>query len=171
MGVPEIKTYGLANHPNVSLLTLSNGTWSSATAEDILDDLNQIVDTMVNTTLEIHRPDTIVMSTAAYQLIAKKILNSAGSTDSVLDVFKKQNPGITVQSWTKLATANAAGTNGRIIAYKKSADVLEFEMGQEFEVFPAIQEGLFFKHICKSRWAGVSVHLPAAICYCDNQLL
>lgn len=172
VGVPSLKSYGLVNNPNVSLLALTTGNWPSATAAQILADLNLIVTTMWTGTLELYKPDTLVVSSNCYRLLTTKLLNDANSSNiSVLDMFKKQNPGITVESWTKLATANAAGTNGRMIAYKKDADVLEFIMGREFEVFPAEQRGLEFKHPCMATVAGVAVHHPAAILYMDNQLV
>lgn len=172
IGVPAFKSYGLTNHPNVSLLALTNGNWPAATAEQILADLNQIVTSMWTGTLEIFKPDTLVVSSACYRLLTTKLLNAGNASNvSVLDMFQKQNPGITVESWTKLSTANAAGTNGRMIAYRKDDEVLEFIMGKDFEVFPAEQKGLEFRHPCMATVAGVAVHHPAAVLYIDNQLV
>lgn len=172
VGVPSLKSYGLVNNPNVSLLALTTGNWPNSSAEQILADLNQIVTSMWTGTLEIFKPDTLVVSSACYRLLTTKLFNGANASNiSVLDMFLKQNPGISVESWTKLATANAAGTNGRMIAYKKDAEVLEFIMGKEFEVFPAEQRGLEFRHPCMATVAGVAVHHPAAVLYIDNQLI
>jgi hypothetical protein len=170
VGIPEAKTYGLTNHPNVSLQTLLTGTWGSATGEQILADLNHIVTEVLDDTLEIFSIDTLCMSTACYRLLATKLLSTANSSNiTVLEAFKAQNPGITVMSWTKLATANAAGTNGRIIAYKRDSEVLEFEMGQEFEIFPAEQRALTLTHVCRARVGGVVIHHPMAVRYVDAQ--
>lgn len=172
IGVPSLKSYGLTNNPNVSILSLTTGNWPSATAEQILADLNLIVTSMWTGTLEIYKPDTLVVSSACYRLLTTKLLNAANSSNvTVLDMFQKQNPGITVESWTKLSLANAAGTNGRMIAYKKDADVIEFIMGKEFEVFGAEQKGLTFCHPCMATVAGVAVHHPAAVIYVDSALI
>lgn len=172
VGIPQAKTYGLANHPNVSLQTLPTGTWASASGENILIDLNSILTDVLDDTLEIFAIDTLVMSTAAFRLISTKLLNSAnGSNITVLEAFKAQNPGVTVMSWTRLNLANAAGTNGRMIAYKRDSEVLEFEMGQEFEIFPAEQHGLMLTHVCKARVGGVVIHHPLAVRYVDAQNL
>ena len=170
-GVPQLKTFGLLNNPNVSLLSLANGTWASATGEAMLADLNQIVTNQWNGTLEIYVGDTLLMSTAAYRKIATTFVNSAGGTMTVLNAFKEQNPGITVDSWTKLNTANAAGTNGRMVFYKKDPEVMEFEIGQEFEVMPVKQDGMLLSQDCISSAAGLQIHIPAAVTYIDNQNL
>lgn len=172
VGVPSLRTFGLTNHPNVSLLSLTNGDWTNAsrTAAEILDDLNQIVTTMWSNTLEIFRPDTLVMSSAAFRLISTKIFD-ATSGRTVLEMFRAQNPGVTVKSWTKLATANAAGTNGRMIAYKNDVEVLEMIMGTDFEVLPAEQTGMDFEHKCYATVFGVQIHHPLAIFAIDNQLV
>lgn len=171
IGVPQVKTYGITNHPNVSLLTLPTGTWSSATGLQLLADLNYMITAMFNTTLEIHAPNTIVMSTNAFRLISTKILDAAGGNMTVLQAFQTQNPGVSVSSWTKLNTANAAGTNGRIIAYKKDPSIVEFEMGEEFHQYPSQQVGMSLKTPCMSRFAGVAVHQPQALSFFDNQTL
>ncbi len=168
VGVPAVKTFGLVNHPNVSLLALTTGNWSTATGTQILADLNYMITAMFNTTLEIHAPNTIVMSTNAFRLISTKILDTAGGNMTVLQAFLAQNSGVSVSSWTKLNTANAAGNNGRIIAYKKDPAVLEFEMGEEFHQYPSQQVGMSIKTPCMSRFAGVAVHQPLAISFFDN---
>ncbi len=171
-GLPTLKTYGLTNHPNVTLGTLTNGTWASATGEQILEDLNYIVTLMLTNTKEIFAPDTILMSTAAYRKVVSKLVNSAGSGSlTVKQAFEAQNDGVKLASWTRLSLANAGGTNGRIVAYKRDPEVLEFEMGKEFEIFPGQQQGLMMVFPCKARLAGLAVHHPLAISYFDNQTL
>lgn len=171
-GTPQFKTFGIANHPNASLVALTNGNWPAATGEDILEDLNQLVTAMFNGTLEIWQGDTMVVSTLCLRLLVTKLLNTGNSSNTtVLEMFLKQNPGISVTSWTRLATANAAGTNGRIIFYKKDPEVLEFLMGREFEVFPAQTQGLMVTFPCMSRMGGVLLHHPAAVSYADSQLI
>jgi hypothetical protein len=172
VGCPQTNSYGLLNNPNVSLLSVTNGTWASATGEQMLDDLNSIVTQMITNSYELYRPDTILMSTAAFRKVSTKLLSATNSSgDTVLTAFQRQNPDITVESWTKLNTANAAGTNGRIVAYKRDPSVVEFIVGKEFEIFPPTQQGLVLTYPCMARMAGVAVHVPPGICYVDNQTL
>lgn len=171
-GVPEIGSYGLVNHPNVSLVTLPHGDWSNpaTTGVQILEDLNYLVTNMLVATNEIWEGDTMLMSVEAFRLIATKLLDSAnGSNRTVLEAFRAQNPGVTVESWSRLATANAAGTDGRVVFYKRDPEVLEFEVGVDFEQFGPEQRALTFTTIARARWAGVAIQYPAAISYSDNQ--
>lgn len=171
-GMPQVKAYGLLNNPNVSLLSLTTGTWSSATGEQILADLNQIVTNFQTLTLGIYSCDTIVMTIAAKRHIETKLLNTAnGSNITVLEAFRRQNPGVQVDDWIRCSNANAAGTNGRIVAYTKNSEVLEFEMGHEFEIQPPEQRAMSLYHVAKARMAGVAIHHPLAVVYCDNQLM
>jgi hypothetical protein len=82
-----------------------------------------------------------------------------------------QNPGISIDSWTKLSTASADGTAGRVICYHKSPEVLEFETGIEFEILPVEYSKGVFSHVCQARYAGVNIYYPLAVSYADNQLV
>jgi hypothetical protein len=172
VGVPTLRTYGLINNPNVPILTVTTGTWASATGEQMLDDLNSIVTQMYANSSELFEPDTMLMSTNAFRKISTKLLSAANASgDTVLSAFLRQNPGMKVASWVKLNTANATATNGRIVAYKRDPEVVEFEMGKEFEVFPPEQRGLTLTHACMARVAGVAVHHSLGIAYVDNQTM
>jgi hypothetical protein len=171
IGVPQVKTYGLTNHPNIPLLSLTTGNWPASTGIQILADMESIITQMENTTLEIHRPNVILMSTLARRLIATKPYDSASGALTVLQVFQARNPGVRVESWTKLATSAASGTTGRIIAYKYDPTILEFEVGEEFHAYPAFQKGMSLVTPCMSRFAGVVIHQPLAISHFDNQLI
>lgn len=169
-GVSQLKTYGLLNHPNVSLVTVTTGSWASATGEQILADLNGLVTNMWNSTLEMYVGDTLLVSTVCFRKLATTFVNSTAGTATVLEVFKAQNPGIEVHSWTKLSTAGATG-GGRMVFYKRDSEVLEFAVGTEFEIMEPERRGMFVKFPCLSSAAGVQIFLPFAISYCDNQQL
>lgn len=174
-GVPQLRTFGLANHPNVSLVSLPTGNWPAAalsTPLTILSDLNDLVTDMTVNTRETLQGNTLLMSVPAFRLISTTFINSAnGSNITVLEAFQRQNPGITVRSWFKLGTANAAGNNGRLIFYRRDEEVMTFENGQMFEVFPAEQQALMLVHACRSTFYGLALHQPLGIVYADNQLI
>ena len=76
-----------------------------------------------------------------------------------------------VESWTKLANANAAGNNGRMIFYRRDPEVLEFEVGVDFEQFGPEVRAMTFTTVARARWAGVQVQYPSGISYLDGQLI
>jgi hypothetical protein len=170
LGVSQLKTYGLLNHPNVTITTVTTGAWGSATGQQILDDLNGLVTNMWNSTLEMYVGDTLLVSSVCYRKLATTYVNSSAGYRTVLEEFKVMNPGISVMSWTKLNTAGASG-GGRMVFYKRDSEVLEFAVGTEFEILEPERRGMFVKFPCMSSAAGVQIFLPFAVQYCDNQNL
>lgn len=171
IGIPQVKTYGLLNHPNIQLLSFTTGNWPAATGEQIVADMEGAVTQMMVSTLEIHAPDTFVMSTAALRLVATKAFNSASGDKTVLQVFKDRNPGISVESWTKLTNASAPGNNGRILVYKKAPEILEFEVGEYFRQYSPREVGMSLVVPAMSRLGGLALHQPGAVASFDNQLV
>jgi hypothetical protein len=161
---------GIANNANVSLVSPTTGTWSGATGEQIIADMNKHVNSIVNATKEAFIPDTLIYATTLYTLISTKRISTTGDTHTtVLQAFLQSNPFITsVGSWHKLATADAAGTGPRAICYKRDPEVLTFEIPQEFEQFPPQPKNLAFQVPCHARTAGVIVYYPVAMAYMDG---
>jgi hypothetical protein len=168
-GVPEAKTFGISNHPNVPLAILPTGTWATATGEQILADLNYLRNVPANSTLGIWATDQMLIDGPSYRFIAAKPLNTANSSNqTVLQAFLAQNPGFTVVSWEQLNTADSAGTGPKIVCYKFDSEAVEFRMGQDFETFPLERRGMAFITPCHARAAGVVVRHPLSLVYADN---
>ncbi len=170
-GQPQKRSYGLLNHPNISLTTLPFGTWSTATAEQILADMHALVNAVPAGSLEIEKPDTLLMSPAAYRKVSQTILNTAGGSMTILQAFQAAHPEISVRTWDRLATANAAGTNGRMMAYNRSATRFEFIMRRDFETHGPQQQALVLKFLCRMGWGGLQAYRPKAAVYADAQLM
>ena len=171
VGSPEIGTYGLANHPNVPVKTLPNGDWANAatTGEEIVADLNYLVNQMALDTNEILQVTDILMPVAQYQIASSKLINVGGIVGGMtaLQLFKQMNPSVNVESWNKLGTAGADG-GARIVAYKRSSDVLEFLSAVEFESMPVEYRQWQWYHTFRARFGGVAVYMPAGLSYADN---
>lgn len=163
---------GFANNVNVPVTTAANPgsgtTWAVKTPEQILADLHENVKDIVTTTLETHTPDTVVLPTDQYARIAQTHM-SADNSITVLKAFLEQNPYInTVESWYKLATADAAGTGPRMITYLKDPEVLTLEIPQDFEQFPPEVRNLSTLINCHARIGGCIIYYPMAIQYMDG---
>ncbi len=170
-GVPEKGTFGLLNHPNVAVLSVPNGDWDNVatTGLEMLEDLNFLVTEMLTNTSEIFAGDTLLMSIAAFRRISTTLLDSSnGSNITVLQAFRAQNPGIDVESWTKLNTAAADG-GPRMVFYKRDSEVLEFEIAIDFEQMPTEYAAMQYTVVCRAKWFGVQIQYPNAIMYVDNQ--
>ena len=168
-GIPEKGYPGLVNHPNVSILTLPTGTWASASAENILADMNYMVTQIVTNTKQTHYPDTMVLPTALFMLISQKVAGNQ-LADTVLGIFLKTNPFIkSVETWVKLDTAASDGS-GRVLCYKRDPAVLEGEICQEFQQEAPVVKGRGFEVETSVRIAGVVLRAPLALAYADNAM-
>lgn len=161
---------GLSNNANASLVTPITGTWSTATGQQMIADVNKIVQSIVTTTAGTFPPNTIAMDTATYALFSTTPISTTGDTSrTVLQFFLDSSPYITeVTPWHKLELADAGGTGPRLVCYHKSPEVLEYEIPQPFESFPPQSKGLTFSVPCHARIGGVVMYRPMAVAYMDG---
>ena len=159
---------GFAAHASVPLVTPTTGTWSGATALQIIADLNKLVQSIITTTKQVHLPNTLLLDTDSFALINQKPM-SADSSNTVLRYFLENNPYIqSIDQWHRLDLANAAGNGPRCVAYDRSPEVLGLEIPQEFEQLPPQARNLKFVVPCHARCGGVIMHYPKAVAYMDG---
>lgn len=167
-GDSAVNVTGLANSTLVDLVSVITGTWSGATAAQILADLQKLANASEIASNGEEQPDTIVMSITAYQLIATKYIDTDYSR-TVLTAFKEANPHIKkVAASFRLETANAGGTGGRIIAYRNDPEKLEALVPVEFETFPVQAKSMSFDVTCHMRCGGVVIRYPDSVKYMDG---
>ena len=162
---------GMLNQPNVPAAVASTGAtstkvkWAEKTVDEILLDLNNMVSDMVELTLGVEVPDTILLPIKQYQLISTTPRSSTSDT-TILEYFLRNNPMIKEIDWvnelkdvTPLPSGDA-GTKDCAICYKKNPDKLTLEIPQQFEQFPAQERGLEFLVPAHSRIGGVIFYYP-----------
>lgn len=159
---------GVLNHPNIPLYTLPTGTWATAAANAIVDDMHSFVDQCITANLDTDYPDTLILAPASYRR-AMHARFTDGSGMTALDAFQKENKYIkTVDSWDRCRLADAAGTGPRSMVYKKDPRILALDIPQPFEQFPPQAVNMAFKVPCHLRCAGVKVRYPLACGYADG---
>ena len=161
---------GFVNNSTIPQATGTTGGWSTASSETILKDLHTIANFVVLNSKQIWQPDTMILPTTEYHLIATKPFSSY-QPDTILDRFIRTNPYVkNVDQWLLLnaSDSNAALTYNRIVCYKRDPMVLNLEIPQEFEQFPPQLEGLEYQVNCHSRVGGVQITYPLATCYASN---
>jgi len=162
---------GMSNNANVPIVPAVTGTWvtSIATPLQMIEDLNELVNSIILATLETFIPNTLLLSNIAFQRINSTPMSTTGDADkTVLRFFLDNNPYITdVDQWNKLNAAGAGGVS-RAIAYQRSEEVLAAVEPQPFEQFPPQARNLEFVIPTHSRVGGVRVQYPLAIAYMDD---
>lgn len=167
---------GLLNIANAQTYTITAGaggqtTWNTGatpkTGLEVIKDMNSAVHTIVTTTKEAEKPDTMLLPVDKYAYIASTPLQ-AGSDTTILQFFLRNSPYIkAVEPWEKLTGAGAGPTN-RMMVYRRDPDALQLVIPQEFESFPPEQEGLNSIIACHARTAGVQCYYPLSVLYADG---
>ncbi len=163
---------GMLNQPNATVYTVANGVsgsaaWSTKTPDEIVKDLGGIVTAIINSTNEVEVPDTILLPTDHYNLIATTRMGD-GSDVTILKFFLGANPHIkNIFSWQPLATAGAS-SSARMVAYRRDPDALQFVIPQEFTQLPPQETGLATEIPCYGRVGSVVLYYPLSMAYGDG---
>jgi hypothetical protein len=167
--------YGLTNLTNTTTFTTYTGAkgsqlWRNKSPDEVVRDLSGIVNTVVKSTYGIHRPDTILLPLAAYNIAASTRMGD-GSNQTILDFFLATNPYCkTVFPTYRLdqsQSANWSGTTGRMVAYCRDPMKVEALMPMQFSQLPPQQEHLEIRTVCEGRAGGISSPYPGSLAYGD----
>lgn len=167
---------GIANLASTTSYTVQNGAagsplWRKKTPDEMVADLHGVVNNIVKSTLGIHRPDSMILPLAAFNIASTKRMGD-GSNQTVLDFFLKTSPYVkNVDPSYRLDAARAgnwSGTTGRGITYEKNPDRLTGLLPVEFEQLPPQQEHFEIRTTCHGRIGGVIAYYPASISYLDG---
>jgi hypothetical protein len=181
VGDAKAKLPGFLNNANVTVLSATSdgtsarwlagnrGTGVPAKSPDlILADMYAATTQILTASKELFMPDTVLLPTAEFAHISQTKVG-ADNRDTILTTFKANSMSVKmVESWHKLATADAAGTGPRMVTYAKNPDVVELVIPQEFTQLPSQAKNLAFQIPCHMRIGGVVVRYPLAIVYTDG---
>ena len=164
---------GFLAYSGISEYTVASGgtggtkTWSTKTADQILDDMNGIVHGVVSATNGIEQPDTMLMPLEQYNLISTKRLGTDSDT-TVMEYFLKTNRYIKRIEWiTELKTAGA-GSTARLMVYVNDPSHLTLEVPLMFEQYDADKKGMSYEIPVYAKTAGMIIYYPASVAYGDG---
>ncbi len=159
---------GFLNALNVPLISPTTGTWASASADQIIADLDKLVNSILIVSNGVHVPDTLLMPIAQF-LRLNNLQRSVASDKTVLQWYLENNPFIkNIDQWYLLDVADDDLNGPRVVCYKRDPEVLGLVIPQEFEQFPPQAENLAFTVPCHARVGGVKVTYPLAMAYMDG---
>jgi hypothetical protein len=173
VGRAAVGIQGLINNDLVDVITPAtvggDVTWigDGKSAVGILGDLNKLRTHVVSETNQIDTIDTILLPSNLYDHVSTMPF-SDHSDRTVLEWFKGNNPGITIEGWGKLDLANADGDGGRIVAYRRSPTVLQEKIAMEYTQLPPQARNLSFIVNAWAITAGTHIYRPKAVIYMDG---
>lgn len=162
LGRPELGFAGMVNAPGMIVDAAITGNWLTATAAQIVADINAAwtaVTTGSNGVLDI---DTAVLPQSRWGRLST-LQNSAASDLTVFEYLRRVFPSIKRWEWdVHMNTASPAG-GPAVLFYKNSRAVQRALIPKSVEFIPEVQSGLGFKVIGWSRFAGVIAPQPRAM--------
>ena len=174
---------GLTNNSNVTVVdadpvgTGSSPDWRNKTADQILADINTILAGGYIDSLTVELADTLLLPVEAMVLIGGT--KRLGDTDVNLMRYLRENnlytqmtgQPLTIRAVRGLDTAGEGGT-GRMVAYRRSAEVLKMHLPMPHRFLTPYQTGpLRFDVPGIFRLGGVEIRRPGAVRYMDEILI
>lgn len=158
---------GFLNHSSVGITTPTTGTWSTATADQIIADVTKMWTEMTTDTKGIEKPNTLIMPDAQHAILATKPRSTTSDT-TVMQFLLANFPGLNaIEPWYRLAGAGAGATD-RVVLYNRSPEALQQEIPNEFEQLPVFQRGSNFEVECLIATAGMEFYYPRSCRYMDG---
>ena len=163
---------GLYNNTGVTAISATTGDWATATEAQILADVNELLTGIFTATNEIAMADTLILPSAKRQYIGSTQLGDTQIT--ILEFLQKNNSftaetgrPLTIISSRGLDAAGAGGTS-RMVAYRRSPEVLKMHIPMQHEFLPVQIKGLSYEIPGIFRLGGLDIRLTEEVRYSDG---
>lgn len=144
-------------------ITATTGDWATtATPAQILADFLVAYQAIYDGSEGVEDPDTVVMASSVWPRVST-LQNSVASDVTVLDFLKKSYPRISM--FTDDPALNTAGDDGgpAVMIYSRDRSRVRAMMPLTLRPLPQEQNGLIFRTVFESRYAGLAVPRPRSI--------
>lgn len=169
-GVEVKNIEGFANNSNVDFVTTGiTGTWSTATAAEIVADVLLMERTVFDESKGAEMPDTIVFAAETFKYLTKPLGDNVDKT--VLKFLREPGNMMFVKNIDfahELNLADAQGDGPRSIIYKRDPEKLEALIPIPFVQHPVFAKSLSFTVPCEVRVGGVVIRYPGSMRYIDG---
>ena len=167
--------YNYSGVPQASAAATGAGSstlWADKDGDQIMADVNQALIGMVTATKETELADTLVMPTERFMSLGSRRL---GDTNMTILSFLRQNNVYTAQTGQPLQIfgkrnllTKGVGNTARMLAYRRSPDVLKMHIPMPHRFFPVQIVGFQYKIPGMFRLGGLDWRLPKAGTYIDG---
>lgn len=175
-GDEEHNLQGLLTNPNIPAVTVADDgtgdatTWDTKTAQQILRDMNDLVNSIIERTNGAEQPDTLVLPIEQYTKVVSTPADT-GTDTTIGQYFLTNNPFIQNLEWSNELKASERAkyissdqyTGEIMVAYRRDPDAVMLEMPQMFEQLPVQERNLEFVVPCHSRIAGLIIPYPLSM--------
>lgn len=162
---------GFLRHPDVSIVPFALGNWPTRTFEQILTDAHGWVGSLHSRVgyVEDSIPDTVLFPPAVkFALMGVRNTFGAAVWDQLVKELREMH-GITVDVWSRLATANNTG-GARVVAYRRNPQCLGAIIPMVYTEFQPQERGFQVLIPGMASCGGTVVIEPNTVTYGDNAL-
>ncbi|MGN6144717.1 MAG: DUF2184 domain-containing protein [Mesorhizobium sp.] len=181
VGHTEKNWTGFVNNGSVSRVdvagdgTSSSTFWAAKDNDKILRDINDLIGSVRDNSLEVEWIDSLRLPPEAFRLLNNRRLGAGDGVLNLLDYLRKNNvytaetgQPLDIQPLRELATASQDG-GGRMVVYRRDPEVLRFHLPMPRRVLQPRQKSIMaFEQGVIARTGGTEVRLPGAMAYGDE---
>lgn len=156
---------GFLTNPNLPAYVVpatgtgTSKTFASKTADQIIEDVNGLINSIVGLTKGVHRPNQVWLPLAQYTRMMSLRIPELNVT--VMSFLRDNNPGVTFLPVVELTGAGAGGTDV-MIALENNNRNFQMEIPMMFLQHAPQYRNLEFVVNCESRFGGVIIRYPLA---------
>jgi hypothetical protein len=165
--------YGFLYNPNVTKTNAPTGSWlTSATADQIIADVNYAITRPAVLTKKVERVNTVLMPVEHYAKIASTRVSTVSDT-TILEFLQKVHSGVTFMDCNELAAVNpkpsgGAGPTDVLVAYRRDSSKLELYIPLPFMQFPPQERNLEYVVNTLARVAGIGYYYPLSCIFLEG---
>jgi hypothetical protein len=166
---------GFINNTNVTAATVINGAggnpeWTTKTPNEIIFDVNDFMGDIFVDTLQVEKPDTLLLPTAQWNYIAGTPRSDQSDT-TILQWLVANSPYLSSEAdvvpTSELAGAGAGATD-RMMAYTKDIDKVVMHMPMPLKYTEPQRLGRGFQVPGEYKMGGVEFRYPGSARYADG---
>lgn len=146
--------------------TLTDDDWTTVTGANAYQSVVDMIIDVSNGSTNSHRCTDVILTTFCYNLCASTLLDSSGSSQTVLSALRQNFPEVTFHN---SASGNGRGTGSidRNVAYERGASNAEYVASVVYDESAPIPSGFRWTIHSRGRAAGTVVRRPLSIVYGD----
>lgn len=156
---------GTYNDANIAITAVVTGTWATATADQIVGDIDALVEANVTANGANYRPNRLVVP----QSLTRYMKVRRANTDlTVREMVQANEPQMQIVECNRANLYDAAGTGPRLMAYVADPMFLNVGVARNFTLEPAEKHGLRYRLFGRQKLAGCICSVPLTANYMDG---
>jgi len=160
---------GFLNDANVPAATLTDADWTTVTATAMYSTLVDMTELVITQSSALHNPTELLVSTFIWNKISSTRL-ADGTSETVAEAFRKNNPGVTLSRMTSLTDAGDSANEDRMVCWERSSAVAENIIPIMYDEAAPDKKGFTYSVQARGSSFGTVVRYPLAMCYGDVQI-